>query len=158
MPLSMNCLPWPRGFLCMMSLAGGSRLSASAGKVSLTRLIQRMCMGSRGIPRLLIEVTKSSSTSPRLVDSRKRMVFRMLSYMRRPSATADTMVTKLSSESIMSEASLATSVPVMPMETPMSAFLSAGASFTPSPVIATMSPLFCHADTIFIFCSGAMRA
>ena len=43
------------------------------------------------------------------------------------------MVAKLSSRSTMSDASLDTSVPVIPMATPMSAFLSAGASLTPSP-------------------------
>ena len=40
----------------------------------------------------------------------------------------------------MSAASLVTSVPVMPIATPMSAAFSAGASLTPSPVIATMLP------------------
>ena len=48
---------------------------------------------------------------------------------------------KLSSASTMSAASLDTSVPVMPMATPMSAVFSAGASFTPSPVIATVMPV-----------------
>ena len=60
--------------------------------------------------------------------------------MARPTRTALTMVAKLSSVRIMTAASLDTSVPVMPMATPMSAFLSAGASFTPSPVMATMLP------------------
>src|SRR3989337_724640 len=53
--------------------------------------------------------------------------------MTRPSSTAATMVAKLSSARTMSAASLLTSVPVMPMATPMSASLSAGASLTPSP-------------------------
>ena len=39
----------------------------------------------------------------------------------------------------------ATSVPVIPIAQPMSAALSAGASFTPSPVIATTWPFFCQA-------------
>ena len=56
--------------------------------------------------------------------------------MARPSATAETMVAKLSSASTMSDACFATAVP-LPMATPMSARFSAGASFTPSPVIAT---------------------
>lgn len=51
---------------------------------------------------------------------------------------AATMVAKLSSTRIISDASLLTSVPVRPMATPMSANLSAGASLTPSPVMATM--------------------
>nr|GLL21052.1 hypothetical protein PanWU01x14_004110 [Ipomoea trifida] len=42
----------------------------------------------------------------------------------------------------ISELSLATSVPWIPMESPMSASLSAGASFVPSPVTATTWP-FC---------------
>ena len=47
------------------------------------------------------------------------------------------MVAKLSSVMTIFAASFATSVPVMPIATPTSAVTSAGASFTPSPVIAT---------------------
>src|SRR6476619_3446119 len=46
------------------------------------------------------------------------------------------MVAKLSSPSTMSAASLAAAVPAGPIATPMSACRSAGASLTPSPVIA----------------------
>ena len=46
---------------------------------------------------------------------------------------------KLSSNMIISLASLDTSVPLH-MENPTSAFFSAGASFTPSPVIPTTRP------------------
>src|SRR5665647_3797866 len=60
--------------------------------------------------------------------------------MPRPSSTAATIEAKLSSVMTMSETSLVTSVPVMPMATPMSASLTAGASLTPSPVMATISP------------------
>ena len=55
---------------------------------------------------------------------------------RGPSSTALTIVAKLSSVRIITAASLETSVPVMPIAMPMSACLSAGASLTPSPVIA----------------------
>ena len=65
---------------------------------------------------------------------------------------------KLSSVRMMSAASLATSVPAMPMATPMSAFFSAGASFTPSPVTATTSPSSLSRLTTRNFCSGATRA
>ena len=68
------------------------------------------------------------------------------------------MVAKLSSARIMSAASRETSVPVIPIAMPMSAALRAGASLTPSPVIATTSPLACSARTIASFCSGATRA
>ena len=68
------------------------------------------------------------------------------------------MVAKLSSVRIMTAASLETSVPVMPMATPMSAVLSAGASLTPSPVIATTLPFSFSSRTRRTLSSGATRA
>ena len=68
------------------------------------------------------------------------------------------MVAKLSSASTMSAACLDTSVPVTPIAMPMSAALSAGASLTPSPVIATTAPRRCSACTIRSLCSGFTRA
>ena len=65
---------------------------------------------------------------------------------------------KLSSVSVMVAASLATSVPEIPMAIPMSARLSAGASFTPSPVMATTSPPRLSAETIRSLCAGDTRA
>ena len=47
----------------------------------------------------------------------------------------------LTSNKIMSAASLDTSEPAIPMATPMSAFLRAGESLTPSPVTPTTLPL-----------------
>ena len=67
------------------------------------------------------------------------------------------MLAKLSSWSTISAASFATSVPAMPIAIPMFARESAGASFTPSPVIATISPCSWSDDTILIFCSGVTR-
>ena len=65
----------------------------------------------------------------------------MFEKIDRPSSTAATIVAKLSSARTISAACLATSVPVMPIATPMSAAFSAGASLTPSPVIATTAPV-----------------
>jgi hypothetical protein len=48
-----------------------------------------------------------------------------------------TNVVKLSSSNIISDDSLATSLHIFPIATPMSAFFSAGASLIPSPVTAT---------------------
>ena len=76
----------------------------------------------------------------------------------RPSSMAETMVEKLSSVRIMWAAPLATSVPARPMAQPMSAAFRAGASFTPSPVMATTLPRFCQARTMRILCSGETRA
>ena len=44
------------------------------------------------------------------------------------------------------------------MAQPMSALLSAGASLTPSPVMATISPCDCSARTMRTLCSGVTRA
>jgi len=55
-------------------------------------------------------------------------------------------------------ASLVTSVPVMPIAIPMSADFSAGASLTPSPVIATTWRSAWRASTIRSLCAGATRA
>ena len=82
----------------------------------------------------------------------------MFSKIPRPSRTAATIVAKLSSARIIAPACRVTSVPVMPIATPMSADFSAGASFTPSPVIATTSPSAWSASTIRSLCSGDTRA
>ena len=74
--------------------------------------------------------------------------------MLRPCAIAPAIVAKLSSASTISAAFLATSVPAIPMAIPTSADFNDGASLTPSPVIATISPFFLHADTILTLCSG----
>ena len=81
----------------------------------------------------------------------------MLSKAARPSSTASTMWAKLSSSRTMSAADRATSVPTTPMATPISAWRRAGASLTPSPVMATTSPRACSAWAMRSFCSGATR-
>ena len=68
------------------------------------------------------------------------------------------MVAKLSSVKTIEAASLATSDPVIPIATPISACFKAGASLTPSPVMATTLPFSCHALTILILCSGETLA
>ncbi|KAH9407456.1 hypothetical protein TYRP_012275 [Tyrophagus putrescentiae] len=61
------------------------------------------------------------------------------------------MLEKLSSVRIISEASLATSVPAMPMAKPTSAFLRAGPSLVPSPVTATTSRFGFNFDSMMCF-------
>ena len=82
----------------------------------------------------------------------------MFWYRFRPFSTAFTIVAKLSSVRTIAAASFATSVPVIPIATPMSACFNAGASLTPSPVIATIMPFSCQARTIRILCSGETLA
>ena len=76
----------------------------------------------------------------------------------RPSRTAAAIEAKLSSASTNSAASLAASLPFRPMAIPASARLSAGASFTPSPVIATVRPRDCSAVTRRSLWAGEVRA
>lgn len=75
-----------------------------------------------------------------------------------PSSIALSIVEKSSSVRIISAASFATSVPRRPIDIPISALFNAGASFTPSPVIATTSPFDWSARMIFILWSGLVRA
>src|ERR1700735_4410282 len=77
--------------------------------------------------------------------------------MSRPRSTAWTRVAKLSSVSTILAACLVTSEP-LPMATPMSACLSAAASLTASPVIATTSPDCCMGLAGGRLSSGAMQA
>ena len=58
----------------------------------------------------------------------------------------------------MSATFLVTSVPVMPMPIPMSAALMAGASLTPSPVMAVTMLRARQALTILTLCSGCTLA
>ena len=57
----------------------------------------------------------------------------------------------------MSDASLATAVP-SPIDNPTCAAFNAGASFVPSPVTATTSPLACSASTNRFLSMGRARA
>ena len=63
---------------------------------------------------------------------------------------------KLSSVSTIFAACFVTSEP-LPMATPMSACLSAAASFTASPVMATTSPASCMSRASRTLSSGATR-
>uniref|UniRef100_A0A7C9DQT5 Uncharacterized protein n=1 Tax=Opuntia streptacantha TaxID=393608 RepID=A0A7C9DQT5_OPUST len=98
--------------------------------------------------------TNIQTTSPIFEEIMYLMNCFVLLYIALPSATAATMVAKLSSANTISEALLATAVPE-PIAMPISAFFNAGASFTPSPVIATTSFWFCKASTSILLCDGS---
>lgn len=65
--------------------------------------------------------------------------FFKLSKILRPSSTPVIIEAKLSSRRIISADCCDTSEPDIPIAIPMSAFFSAGASLTPSPVTATIN-------------------
>ena len=120
--------------------SAGSTPKARAGKASVTRLSHKSWIGVSGLGRPKSIDKNTIRTSAMLQDRRKDTNFLILAKITLPSSTAFTIVAKLSSTRIISAVSLATSVPVIPIDIPISAFLIAGASFTPSPVMATISP------------------
>ena len=129
-----------------------------AGRLSVKRLINSRCTGANGTGSPKTDAQRTVRIAPKFPDKRNWIAFLMFWYRFRPFSTAFTIVAKLSSVSTIAAASLATSVPVTPIATPISACFNAGASFTPSPVIATIFPLCCHARTIRILCSGETLA
>ena len=78
----------------------------------------------------------------------------MQSYTFLPHIIALTIELKLSSSKTISQDSLATQVPAIPIANPTSAFFKAGASFVPSPVTATTLPLSIKPTTNAYLSSG----
>ena len=146
------------GGLDIIFFSGFSKPKAIAGRESVTKFTHNNCIASKGdfIPNN--NPTNIVTISPILVAIKKCTAFFILSKMFLPCFTASTIVTKLSSVSIISDAFLATSVPPFPIAIPISAFFKAGASFTPSPVIATTAPVLLKAFTILTLCSGETLA
>ncbi len=142
--------------MMFFSPSSNARPKESVAEVAI--FIHRINTGVRGIKFPANSAMMISNPCARLVGMINRMVFFRLSYTRRPSLTALAMVAKLSSVSTISAASLVTSVPLMPIAMPTSACFSAGASFTPSPVIPTTSFLLCNACTRRNLSSGLVRA
>ena len=142
--------------MMFFSPASNARPNDSVAEVAM--FIHRISTGVSGIKFPASSAIIINSPCARLVGMINRMVFFRLSYTRRPSLTALAMVAKLSSVSTISAASLVTSVPLIPMAIPTSACFSAGASFTPSPVIPTTSFLLCSAWTRRNLSSGLVRA
>jgi hypothetical protein len=94
-------------------------------------------MGLSGDSLKTAPPTKAITKATKLTVNWNCKNFLMESKMFRPHFMAVTIELKLSSNKMIPEAYLATSVPAIPMAKPISAFLRAGASFVPSPVIAT---------------------
>ncbi len=121
----------------MIPASLGSKANIKPSATAVVMLIHRIWVGSIGSAAPIAIATRITNPSPRLVGSVQVMNLVRLSKTPRPSSTAASIVAKSSSVSTMSAASLATSVPARPMATPMLAWRNAGASLTPSPVIAT---------------------
>lgn len=125
-----------RGRARMTSSSALLNDKAVAGNPSVTKLTHSSCTGESVDGKPSVAAVTMATTSPILLLTMYRMNCFVLAKMQRPSATAATIVAKLSSMSTISEACLATAVPD-PIAMPMSARRRAGASLTPSPVMAT---------------------
>jgi len=113
---------------------------ARAAKVSIIKLTQSIWIGVNGDYLRKTAPRKAINIATMLTVSWNCKNFLMQSKMFLPYLAAVTMLPKLSSSKIIPAAYFAIYTPAIPMAKPMSAFFKAGASFPPSPVIATTWP------------------
>ena len=147
-----------RGGRCMMSGASGSASKTMEQAGSMSSSISTMCTGSSSAGQCSSVGASASAMMGTCTANTKRVALRTLSSMRRPWRMAATIWAKLSCSSTSAAASRATSVPRSPMAMPTCAALSAGASFTPSPVMATTAPSSRSSRTRRSLCAGLRRA
>ena len=142
----------------MIPASAGSLPNANPGSPSATTFTNSNCTAVNGAPQPNSMAITTMKISEILQLNKKLIALRIPWYTERPRATASTIVAKLSSVNTISAAPFATSVPVIPMAQPTSLAFNAGASLTPSPVIATTAPVRCQDLTIRILSSGVTRA
>src|SRR5919106_426113 len=100
--------------------------------------------------------TASGIAATLYANAQKRLP-RIVRSVRRARATPSAAARRSPETSVMSEASIATSVPV-PIAIPRSACARAGASLTPSPTIATTWPCSCRRRTSATLSAGCTSA
>ena len=117
-------------------------------------LIQRICTGRMGSGSPNSTATRITSPSPRFVG--RVQVMNLVRLSKTPAALLDRGLD--GGEVVVGEHHVGGLLghlgAGLPMATPMSACRSAGASLTPSPVMATTSPRTWSASTRRSFCSG----
>ncbi len=142
----------------MIVSSPSSNPNARVGKLSVTRLIHSIWMAVIGTGNQIMKLKITLIISSKFTASINLMNFLILSYTVLPCLIVWTIVAKLSSSNTISDASLVTSVPVIPIAKPMSAALSAAASLTPSQVMTTWCPSFFRPSQIITFCAGVTLA
>jgi hypothetical protein len=133
-----KCASYLLGVLVIISTSGSSNTRAVLGTRFDPRSIQSTSTVDNGRGSYIIIKARKGHASHMVEINKKPTTFLRLSNNFLPSSIPITMEEKSSSRRIISAASLATSDPVIPIETPISAFLIAGESLTPSPVTATI--------------------
>ena len=154
---SNKCMSGLLGLLVMASASIGSASNTIEQAGSITICKNSMCTGIRSMGQPSSTGRMDRPTMGTCTATMKTMALRRLANRRRPCCTASSSEEKSSLSKTSAAASRATSVPRAPMATPMLAAFNAGASLTPSPVMATISPRLRKACTRRNFCSGAMR-
>lgn len=142
------------GFLFKSSSLGGSVAKANEARVSMIRLTHNIWIGFNGDYLNTAPPTNAITKATKFTVNWNCKNFLIESNMFLPHFIAVTIELKLSSSRMIPEAYLATSVPAIPIANPISAFLSAGASLVPSPVIATTWSNFFNPTAIKYLSSG----
>lgn len=128
------------GCISRISCDGPSVANASEPRLSMSKLTYSSYIDVRGDSVKTAAPKNAIIKATILTISQNCINFLTLAKTALPHETACTMLQKLSSKIIISDASFAISVPVIPIARPTSACFSYGASFEPSPVAATTLP------------------
>ena len=136
MPFVMIKLSVDLGRSCITSLEGANDAKAMAAKVSMIRLIHKICVTVNGSSVPNNDPPNTNNNAVTFTTSWKKRNRWIFLYSERPHITASAMLRKESSNRVISLASFATLVP-LPNDNPTWAWCNAGASFVPSPVTAT---------------------
>ena len=110
----MSALFRPYGLRKSRSSVGCSVARANDANVSMIKFTHNICTAFRGLSFIIQAPRKATVTATTFTVSWNCRNFAILSYTFLPHMTAFTIEEKLSSVSMMSEASFATSVPAIP--------------------------------------------
>ena len=131
---------WSRGLSSITRRSGGRDDRAIAANVSIIRFTHSICVTVRGESSPMNAPRSTIRQAQTLIVIWNRMKRLMFKYKDRPHRMPLPMLENELSMIVTSLASLALAVP-SPIESPTCAFFRAGASFVPSPVTATTSPI-----------------
>ena len=112
--------------------------------------------GMNGLGSPINPITRARKTAYTVLLRNSFATRSMFPITRRPSATTCGRVANRSSSSTICATARVAGEPE-PIATPRSASLSASTSLTPSPVMATVCPRDCRAETMARFCCGVTR-
>ncbi len=134
----------------------GSSASKKPGTPIVNPVTREICEGSRGYVNIKT-AEKTAISSEKIFLTKNRLADRwMLLTTCLPSSTTFGMCTKSESSRTTCATCAVASLPDA-IATLQSASFIAKISLTPSPVIATVCPFFCKADTKACFCFGVTR-